>query len=70
MASLNTIQPGDIVEVDRNGRSAFCHVEKKASGELEIRPITPGFGYRTCTARQIVGHWRKTKNGRKVAQPK
>ena len=70
MASLNTIHPGDIVEVEHNGRKAFCHVLDKGGGELSIRSIGPGFTWRTCTARQVTSHWRKTKNGRKVAQQK
>lgn len=70
MASLNPIHPGDIVEVEHNGRRAFCHVEDKGNGELTIKAITPGFGWRTCTGRQVVAHWKKTKNGRRVAQPK
>jgi hypothetical protein len=68
MASLNTIQPGDIVEVELRDRKAFCHVEGKGNGELQIRAITPGFTWRTCTARQVISHYRRTKNGRKVAQ--
>lgn len=66
MASLNTIHPGDIVEVEKNGRKAFAHVLGKLNGELEIRAITPGFTWRTVNARQVLQHWRKTKNRRKV----
>lgn len=70
MASLNTIHPGDIVEVERNGRTAHCLVQAKGNGELEVRAITPGFTWRTVTSRQVIGHWKKTKNGRKLAQQK
>lgn len=68
MASLNTIQPGDIVEVERQGRRAHALVVGKGAGELDIHPITPGFTWRTVTARQVIGHWRKTRNGRKLKQ--
>jgi hypothetical protein len=66
MASLNAVHPGDIVEVENRGRKAHCLVTGKRAGELDIKAITPGYGWRTATARQVIGHWRKTKNGRKL----
>lgn len=68
MASLNTIHGGDIVEVERNGRRAFVLVEEKGDGKLYVKAITPGFTWREVTARQVISHYRKTKNGRKLAQ--
>lgn len=68
MASLNTIHPGDIVEVEKHGRTGLCVVGEKYSGEIEIKPITKGFTWRTATSRQITGHWRKTRNGRRTGQ--
>lgn len=68
MASLNTIQPGDIVEVEKHGRKGICLVGAKHSGEIDITPISKGFTWRTATSRQITGHWRQTKNGRRTGQ--
>jgi hypothetical protein len=66
VASLTTITGGDIVEVERNGHRAYAVVEDKRKGEIDIRPITPGFTWRTATSRQVVNHWRKTKNTRRT----
>lgn len=73
MASLTTIHVGDIVEVDVRGRRAFALVQDKLKKDrtlparLAIKPITNGFNYREVTARQIVQHFRRTKNVRQVA---
>lgn len=65
MASLSTIKPGDIVEVDKKGRKFFAVVEDKQDGGLALKPITHGVSYRTASAREVTAHWRKTKNARR-----
>lgn len=63
MARLNTIRVGDIVLVDVKGRRTYAVVTAKDERELRIRPINDkGFGWRTVTSRQVVEHYRKTKN--------
>lgn len=70
MAELASIKPGDIVEADVRGHRAFAVVEDKlGSGRratLSIRPITKGFNHRQVSSRQIVNHWRKTKNTKRI----
>lgn len=66
MASLTTIKPRDIVEVDKKGRRFHAEVRDKARGELTIRPLQKGISYTTATSREIVKHWRLTKNVRKI----
>jgi hypothetical protein len=69
MASLGPIQPGDIVEVDKNGRRFHAVVLEKQAGILSrIRPIERGITYTTATAHEVVVHYRKTKNVRKSRQ--
>lgn len=66
MASLTPIKPGDIVEADVKGRTGFVVVKAKGRGKLEVEPISRGFTHRTVTAHQVVTHYRKTKNTRKL----
>jgi hypothetical protein len=72
MASLASIHPGDIIEVDVKGRRAFALVEDKkprAKGQpakLSIRPINERFSWREVTAYQVISHYRKTKNTKKI----
>jgi hypothetical protein len=67
MASLATIKPRDIVEVDKRGRKFLAIVTEKRQGELTINPIAPNISYFNATSREIVKHWRLTKNGRQSA---
>lgn len=66
MASLATIKPGDIVECDIKGRRGYALVTDKQGRSLSIKPLTPGFTWRNVTAYQIINHWRKTKNTKKI----
>lgn len=59
MASLRSIKVGDIVKVDIRGTFLAFVTDTERPGILGIRPVSAGIGYRTCTARQVVGHWRK-----------
>lgn len=69
MASLATIHPGDIVEIDRKGRRFHAIVIEKSAGMLtRIRAIDPRINYTTATSREVIAHWRKTKNVRKVGE--
>lgn len=62
MASLQNVHEGDIVLVDKKGRRAHCLVVGKLQRELQLRPITHGFTYRSATSHEVIEHWRKTKN--------
>lgn len=67
MASLATIKIEDIVEVDKKGYRFFAVVRDKTGRQLTIRPITKGVTYGTATSREVVRHWRLTKNVRKIS---
>jgi hypothetical protein len=62
VAELARIHEDDIVEVNIRGRRGIAEVRAKSKDRLEISPITPGFGYFTAKANQVVRHWRLTKN--------
>lgn len=66
MASLATIHPGDIVRVDKKGRLFEAHVTSRAPGMVLIKPIQKNVNYTSATSREIVRHWRLTKNIRKT----
>lgn len=72
MASLATIKPGDIVMVDVKGRRGFAEVvakkpkTKDSQAKLSIKPISAGFNWREVTSYQVINHYRKTKNTKKV----
>lgn len=66
MASLTTIKPGDIVEVDRKGRRFYALVKEKQPRLLSrIEPLDSRITYTTATSHEVVRHWRLTKNVRK-----
>jgi hypothetical protein len=68
MASLATVKPGDIVEIDRKGRRFHAVVLEKGTGLLtRIRPLEPNITWTTATSREVVKHWRLTANRRKVS---
>lgn len=66
MAALGPIREGDIVLVDKKGRKFHALVNGKEPGELKIAACNnaPSITYFTATAREVIGHWRQTKNGR------
>lgn len=72
MASLSTIQVGDLVEVDIRGSVIIAEVRLKSAGKLHIRPVGKAEGkafmysQRDVTSRQVLRHWRQTKNVKKI----
>lgn len=54
------IKPGDLVKCDVKGRVFYAEVTAKGD-TVEVMPVSPGITYRSVTARQIVGHYRKAK---------
>jgi hypothetical protein len=56
---LQGIQPDDLVQVSIRGRLLHAMVTDVDGGRLHFRPLCPGAGWRTATAREVVGHWRK-----------
>lgn len=58
---LTSVREGDIVEVDVKGRRFFAQVKGKDQTGVTVKPITPGITWQRATARQIIGHWRKSR---------
>jgi hypothetical protein len=54
-----SIQPGDIVLVNRRGRMFHAKVRGEApDGAIVVEPIERGISYRHVRAREVVDHWR------------
>jgi antitoxin (DNA-binding transcriptional repressor) of toxin-antitoxin stability system len=62
--TITTVRRGDIVEIDKNGRLFFAVVTARRRSGLEILPITAGISFRSCVSREVVGHYRRSKNSR------
>lgn len=58
---------GDIVLCSIGGRRIYGEVSEIADGTVHFRPISAGAGWRHASARQIIGHWRKTGRARGAA---
>jgi hypothetical protein len=66
---LEGIQTGDIVEVDRLGRRFHALVTANVSGGLSIQPLDRRVSYRSCRARDVIGHWAKRGRPRATNEP-
>lgn len=66
---LEGIETGDIVEVDRLGRRFHALVTGNAPGGLAIQPLDRKVSYRTCRARDVLGHWSKRGRPRTSSEP-
>lgn len=71
-----TVKVGDIIEVDKNGRMFFALVTRVGPigasltdhGRFGFKPLSSGVTYRGCNAREIVGHYRRSKASRVPAE--
>ena len=59
--NLQPIEVGSIVLIDKRGARFHAHVLERRPGELRIRPIERNITWRAATAREVVAHWRKSK---------
>lgn len=66
---LEGIETGDIVEIDRLGRRFYALVSGNAPGGLAIQPLDRRVSYRSCRAREVVGHWSKRGRPRSTTEP-
>jgi len=57
---VERIACGDVVKVQVRGRTVWGEVLEVKDGVVYFRPISPAAGWRHASAREIVGHWRKT----------
>jgi hypothetical protein len=65
---IDRIAAGDIVLCSVGGRRIYGEVTEIVNGVLHFQPLSRAAGWRHATARQIIGHWRKTgRRGQGVA---
>lgn len=63
--NLTSIREHDIVEVDIKGRRFFAQVGPRDQTGVAIKPITAGITWRHATARQVIGHYRRSKQSQR-----
>jgi hypothetical protein len=61
---LTGIRPGDIVEVDKRGDTFYATAGRVGNGEVRFVPHSRRVTYQSATAREVVGHWRASKETR------
>ncbi len=66
---LEGIVSGDIVEVDRLGRRFHAVVAGSTPGGLSIQPLDRKVTYRSCRARDVLGHWSRRGRPRATNEP-
>jgi hypothetical protein len=65
---LDQVAPGDVIKASIKGRTGIWgEVTEIRDRTVYFRPLCPSTGWRHASAREIVGHWRKT--GRRGAGP-
>lgn len=57
---LTSMHPLDLIEVNKSGRRMYGKVVEIRDGVVQFEPLCRGISYRHASAREIVGHWRKT----------
>lgn len=58
--SLTGLRRGDVVEIDKKGRRFLATVNRVSKEGVEFQPHLPAIGYRSATAREVVGVWKAT----------
>jgi hypothetical protein len=63
---MNTanIRVGDLVLCDVRGVRFHAYVKEHTDGGLAVRAIERGISFRQVTARQVIAHWRRSKQSR------
>lgn len=56
---ISSVRPDDLVHVSIKGRNFYAVVTSVQVGHVNFRPICPGAGWRSASARQVTGHWRR-----------
>jgi hypothetical protein len=54
------VQSGDVIQVAKKGRQMYGKVLEIRDGVVEFEPLCRGISYRHATAREIIGHWRRS----------
>ena len=67
---IERIATGDIVLCSIGGRRIYGEVSEIKDGVVHFKPISTAAGWRHASAREIIGHWRKTGRPRPGAEVK
>lgn len=59
--TLTSVREDDIVQCDVQGRVFYALVREKNRDGLRVFPITTGITYRNVTAKQVIAHFRRSK---------
>jgi hypothetical protein len=57
---LDRVGTGDVIKARIKGRSLWGEVTQVKDGIVYFSPISAAAGWRHATAREVIGHWRKT----------
>jgi hypothetical protein len=57
---LDRVAVGDLVLCRIKGRSVYGEVVEADAGQVRFRPLCPAAGWHSASAREVVGHWRKS----------
>ncbi len=61
---LQSIHPDDLIHVSIKGRQFYALVTSVEDGHVNFKPICPGAGWRSATAREVTAHWRRSGSRR------
>lgn len=64
---LDCVAVGDLVLCRIKGRSVYGEVLEADAGQVRFRPLCPAAGWHRASAREVVGHWRKSGRPRSLA---
>lgn len=64
-----SINPGDIVRVNKRGRIFHAHVRGVSHGGLTIEPLERGISYRQVSPREVIDHWAHNLSTRREDRP-
>lgn len=61
---IRSVQPGDLVLINKKGRIFHARVQGLGPGGLAIAPLERRITYRQASAREVVDHWRHAARDR------
>jgi hypothetical protein len=67
---IERIAVGDIVLCSIGGRRIYGEVAEIKDGVVHFKPLSTAAGWRHASAREIVGHWRRTGRPRPGSEVK
>lgn len=57
---IERVAAGDIVLCSIGGRRIYGEVSEITDGVVHFRPLSTAAGWRHASAREVIGHWRRT----------